>query len=157
MGGGGHQPKCKHDYTENVKILGWRGRGVGMENFWKKTLEGWGSKMLCNPTPMYDIKWNSSKSGADAIFLRNFPPLHHTQWGTHRNRTISCKATYSIQITKITLIQSLTKSSIVWCDTTDKSDSFFSSNHSRWKINLIYYSMGFQWAFWLDDHIDTCQ
>ena len=32
-GEGGHRPKFEHDYTENVKNLGWRGRGVGMENF----------------------------------------------------------------------------------------------------------------------------
>ena len=58
MGEGGHQPKCKHDCTENVKNLGWRGRG----STWKiieKTLEGWGFRIFCNPTPMYDIKWNS--------------------------------------------------------------------------------------------------
>ena len=64
-GGGGHQPKFKHDYTENVINLGWRGRGSAWKILKKKTLDGWGSKIFCNPTPMYDIKGNSP----DQFFL----------------------------------------------------------------------------------------
>ena len=35
MGGGGSWPKFKHDYTENVKNLGWRGRGSAWKIFEK--------------------------------------------------------------------------------------------------------------------------
>ena len=50
-GVGGHRPKFKHDYTENVKNLGWRGRGVGMENFGKKHWRGGGLKFSVTPLP----------------------------------------------------------------------------------------------------------
>ena len=45
----------------NIKMpkkLGWRWRG-GHGNFKEKHWRGQGSQIFCNPTPMYDIKWNS--------------------------------------------------------------------------------------------------
>ena len=92
-GVGGHRPKFKHDYTENVKNLGWRGGGWHGK-FWKKTLEGWGSKIFCNPTPMYDIKWNRPYLKLrNVTFVLPPPPVclsvwtsqqrEHMVWGIH--------------------------------------------------------------------------